>query len=80
MTLIYFSHFVQDATRDNSHTAYEKFVESAWESTRQCTLRGQFEFVNAETPVNIDEVEPAKNIVKRFCTGMIDNLLTSEFR
>jgi glutamate synthase domain-containing protein 2 len=61
----------QDATRENSHTAYEKFVESAWESTRHCTLRGQLEFVASDNPINIDEVEPAKNIVKRFCTGII---------
>ena len=34
------------------------------------TLRGLFEFKSGErTPVPIDEVEPAKEIVKRFATG-----------
>jgi glutamate synthase domain-containing protein 2 len=60
---------VQDASRENSHHAYAKFVESAWESSRFCTLRGQMELVKLTTPINIDEVEPAANIVKRFCTG-----------
>jgi len=60
---------VQDASRENSQHAYAKFVESAWESSRHCTLRGQMELVKLSTPINIDEVEPAANIVKRFCTG-----------
>ena len=60
---------VQDASRENSHHAYAKFVESAWESNRHCTLRGQMELVKLATPINIDEVEQAANIVKRFCTG-----------
>ena len=33
------------------------------------TLRGLMELKEAATPVPIDEVEPAKEIVKRFCTG-----------
>lgn len=60
---------MQDASRENSHHAYAKFVESAWESSRHCTLRGQMELIKLATPINIEEVEPAANIVKRFCTG-----------
>uniref|UniRef100_A0A2C9JI59 glutamate synthase (NADH) n=1 Tax=Biomphalaria glabrata TaxID=6526 RepID=A0A2C9JI59_BIOGL len=60
---------LQDATRSNSKEAYEKFVESAWESTKKCTLRGQLAFVSVNKPLDISEVEDAKNIVKRFCTG-----------
>src|SRR6185437_15230641 len=33
-----------------------------------CTLRGLFKFKPA-TPVSIDEVEPASEIVRRFATG-----------
>ena len=33
------------------------------------TLRGLFEFRFASTPVPLDEVEPAAEIVKRFATG-----------
>jgi glutamate synthase (NADPH/NADH) len=60
---------LQDATRENSKHAYDKFAETAWEGTRFCTLRGQVEFVTLNSPINIDEVEPAASIVKRFVTG-----------
>lgn len=39
-------------------------------SLRQCTLRGQLELIPSKIPVNIDDVEPAAEIVKRFVTGM----------
>jgi glutamate synthase domain-containing protein 2/glutamate synthase domain-containing protein 3 len=34
-----------------------------------CTLRGLMEFKKATKPVSLEEVEPAKEIVKRFATG-----------
>ncbi|XP_005109373.2 putative glutamate synthase [NADPH] [Aplysia californica] len=60
---------LQDAARSNSKSAYDKFSESAWESSKKCTLRGQLDFSSADKPLDISEVEEAKNIVKRFCTG-----------
>ena len=33
------------------------------------TLRGLFEIREAHEPIPLDEVEPAKEIVKRFSTG-----------
>src|SRR5690606_39580751 len=33
------------------------------------TLRGMFELDSGREPVDIDEVEPASEIMKRFCTG-----------
>src|SRR5262245_14975163 len=40
------------------------------ESTRRCTLRGLLRFKKGLRPaVPIEEVEPASEIVKRFCTG-----------
>ena len=39
------------------------------EAMKQCTLRGQMDFVYDCDPVALDEVEPAANIVKRFVTG-----------
>lgn len=39
------------------------------ESIRACTLRGQLELVYADNPIDISEVESAKEIVKRFVTG-----------
>ena len=61
---------LKDATRENSEQAFEKFTKTANESSKYCTLRGQMDFVAQEADaVSIDEVEPASNIVKRFCTG-----------
>lgn len=34
-------------------------------SVRDCTLRGQLEFIKSENPVPLEEVEPASEIVKR---------------
>src|SRR5262249_22501685 len=39
------------------------------QSRRLLTLRGLMELNFADTPVPLDEVEPAKEIVKRFATG-----------
>ncbi|XP_076373844.1 uncharacterized protein LOC143258566 isoform X2 [Tachypleus tridentatus] len=60
---------LQDAARTNSQEAYNMFVEATMESVRFCTLRGQLELVYSEQPIDISEVEDAKEIVKRFVTG-----------
>ena len=61
---------LQIAARTNSEDAYWKFADHAnSESTRRATLRGLMEFRDAGTPCDISEVEPAAEIVKRFCTG-----------
>ncbi|KAL4232715.1 hypothetical protein ACF0H5_007403 [Mactra antiquata] len=60
---------LQDAAKQNSKGSYAKFAESALESAKQCTLRGQLDFKYAEKPIDITEVEEAASIVKRFCTG-----------
>lgn len=39
------------------------------ESVRACTLRGQLELIPTTKSIDITEVEPAANIVKRFATG-----------
>ena len=38
-------------------------------SIKDCTLRGQLDIVFPEQGIDISEVEPAANIVKRFATG-----------
>lgn len=43
------------------------------ESVRDCTLRGQLEFVTSRNPKPLEQVEPAANIVKRFATGKCDS-------
>jgi len=61
---------LQDAARTNSRDAYKKYTQLINEQNgRLCTLRGLFKFKPTENPVPIDEVEPAKDIVKRFATG-----------
>lgn len=69
MILCLFFFLLKDAARSNSQSAYAKFVETTMENVRACTLRGQFELVKVPNPVDIGEVEEAKEIVKRFATG-----------
>ena len=65
---------LQDAAKSNSKTAYDKFVESSMEASQDCTLRGQLEFNLAEEPLELDDVEEAANIVRRFCTGNLSKI------
>jgi len=65
---------LQHAVRGNSQDKYNAFAEAMNDqSKRLMTIRGLFRLKSAEelgrTPVSIDEVEPAKEIVKRFATG-----------
>ena len=65
---------LQHAVRGNSQERYRAFAKILNEqSERLLTLRGLFRIKRAEDenrkPVALDEVEPAKEIVKRFATG-----------
>ena len=64
---------LQHAVRGNSQDKYRAFAKVLNEQDRLVTIRGLFRVKNAEEdgrkPVPLDEVEPAKNIVKRFATG-----------
>ncbi|XP_041976637.1 glutamate synthase [NADH], amyloplastic isoform X2 [Aricia agestis] len=60
---------LQEAAANNSTSAYDRYRESALESIRACTLRGQLELVKLDEPIPLSEVEPAQEIVKRFATG-----------
>ena len=60
---------IQQAARTGDRNAYKDFSDLVnRETTRACHLRGLLKFKNA-TRVPLDEVEPASEIVKRFCTG-----------
>ena len=60
---------LQHAVRKGSYAMFKDFSRlSDDESRERRTLRGLFEF-RERTPVPIDEVEPASEIVKRFKTG-----------
>ena len=62
---------LQHAVRIDSFKAFKEYTARVNdEATRRCTLRGLLKFKTADvTPIPIDEVESAKEIVKRFCTG-----------
>jgi glutamate synthase (NADPH/NADH) large chain len=65
---------LQHAVRGNSLDQYKAFATIVNEqSERLLTIRGLFRIKDAEEdgrkPVPIEEVEPAKNIVRRFSTG-----------
>ncbi len=61
---------LQHATRANNAETFKEFAALINnQSERLLTLRGLFEFNFSNNPVPLDEVEPAKGIVKRFSTG-----------
>jgi glutamate synthase (NADPH/NADH) large chain len=60
---------LQNAARTGDKTAYTRFAKLVNDQAhKEGTLRGLLKF-KTRTPVPLEEVEPAKNIVKRFCTG-----------
>ncbi|MDP3491625.1 MAG: glutamate synthase large subunit [Hyphomonadaceae bacterium] len=61
---------LQHAVRGNVSADYAAFAQSINEQNeRLLTIRGLMQFKLAETPIPIEEVEPAAEIVKRFATG-----------
>jgi glutamate synthase (NADPH/NADH) large chain len=61
---------LQHATRANDAKTFAEYSDLInHQSERLMNLRGLFEFKFANQPVPIDEVEPAKEIVKRFASG-----------
>jgi glutamate synthase domain-containing protein 2/glutamate synthase domain-containing protein 3 len=69
-TVARLQHSVRAPDADRGYEAYKEFSRAAdGDAERLCTLRGLFRFRHAEKPVPLEEVEPATEIVKRFCTG-----------
>ncbi|MFN7432460.1 MAG: glutamate synthase-related protein [Betaproteobacteria bacterium] len=62
---------LQHASRANSYQTYKEYAQIINDqSRRHMTLRGLFEFkVDPRKAIALDEVEPARQIVKRFATG-----------
>lgn len=60
---------LQEAAINNNKNAFEQFRDQTLESVKLCTLRGQLEFVDNREKIDINEVEAASEIVKRFATG-----------
>jgi glutamate synthase domain-containing protein 2/glutamate synthase domain-containing protein 1/glutamate synthase domain-containing protein 3 len=64
---------LQHAVRSNNGSAQDKYDEYAQmvneHAARKATLRGLLRFRSDVEAIPLDEVEPAKEIVKRFATG-----------
>src|ERR1039457_5184487 len=61
---------LQQAVRQNNPTTFQEFTDLIdHQSKHLCTLRGLMQLKYADEPLPIEEVEPAKEIVKRFTTG-----------
>ncbi len=61
---------VQHAVRQNSFQTFQEYTDLIDGQNRQlCTLRGLLQLKYSDNPIPLDEVEPAKEIVKRFTTG-----------
>ncbi|SFC01344.1 glutamate synthase (NADH) large subunit [Polaromonas sp. OV174] len=62
---------LQHSTRSNNWNTYKEYAQLINDQNRRhMTLRGLFEFkIDPSKAISIDEVEPAKEIVKRFATG-----------
>ena len=64
---------LQEATRLNRAETFDEFSRMVDEDSRmRCTLRGLMKFregTNGNSPIPIDQIEPATEIVRRFKTG-----------
>ena len=62
---------LQHSARSNNWNTYKEYAQLINDqSRRHMTLRGLFEFrIDPSRAIPVDEVEPAKDIVKRFATG-----------
>jgi glutamate synthase (NADPH/NADH) large chain len=61
---------LQHSTRQGNYQTYKEYAAIVNEqSERHMTLRGLFAIKPAGPPLPLEEVEPAKEIVKRFATG-----------
>jgi len=62
-------HLLQYSSRTNDYEMYKKFAKLIDDQSEQaCTLRGLMAF-RKTTSIDIDDVEPVENIMRRFVTG-----------
>src|SRR5579871_5986434 len=61
---------LQHAVRQQSFKTFQEYTELIdQQSMHLCTLRGLMRLKKSDKPIPVEEVEPAKEIVKRFTTG-----------
>jgi len=65
---------LQHAVKADDEDVYREYAALADDASRKLqTLRGLLDFVPAVTPVPLDGVEPAEEIVRRFATGAMSH-------
>src|SRR5258706_730483 len=63
-------HRLQNAVRRDDVGQYREYAKAINDQSRdRYTIRGLLRFKPAAAPIAIEEVEPASEIMKRFCTG-----------
>src|ERR1700728_493592 len=61
---------LQQAVRQDSFKTFREYTDLIdTQNANLCTLRGLMKFKKSDQPVPLEEVEPAREIVKRFTTG-----------
>ena len=61
---------LQHSTREGRYDVFKQYTNRVDDQAhRLMTIRGLLEFDTSRTPIDIDEVEPVSEIVKRFSTG-----------
>ena len=61
---------LQKSVKLNNKEQFNEYLKSTDILNKKCTIRGLLKFKeNNKDSISIDEVESAKDIVKRFCTG-----------
>jgi glutamate synthase domain-containing protein 2/glutamate synthase domain-containing protein 3 len=61
---------LRNAVRSSSYETFQEYSKSINDQSQQlCTLRGLMKLKKVAHPIDIDKVEPAGEIVKRFATG-----------
>ncbi|WNJ20946.1 glutamate synthase large subunit [Pontibacter sp. G13] len=61
-------HLLQKSTKTNDYGLYKQYSEAIQDPSRPVTLRSLFEFTG-QSPIALEEVEPAESLFKRFATG-----------
>jgi len=63
-------HKLQSAVRRNEVGPYQEYARAINDQTRdRYTIRGMLRFKPDRAPIPLDQVEPAVDIMKRFCSG-----------
>ena len=61
---------LQQAVRITGYPTFKQYSKLVNDETKhRCTIRGLLKFAKSDVAIPIEEVEPAKEIVKRFVTG-----------